>query len=185
MKMQPIPYSRSVTFGRFNLPHSGHVELIAMMLAYSDRAHVYISGGAANNNWDLRALLLSHLCRKAGLDMKRVEFVKANNPYKAVYNTVQYAPYNEAVIVLGSDQQEMARKLGETHDCPWIINRRTNSSTQMRFFLDDLESESDILELYGNDEYSVRLAKILRREEVSRERRFAQETVARVALANA
>lgn len=189
MKMQPIPYSRAVTFGRFNIGHSGHVELIKMMLDYADRAIVYVSSGAANNNWDLRVLLLSHLCRVAGLDMKRVEFVEARNPHRAVYETVSYAPFNEAVIVLGSDQQEMARKLGEEYDCPWIINRRSNSSTQMRFFLDAddenaLASDRDALRLYANDEYSVRLAHILRREEKDRESRCVKAEIKRFAGEN-
>lgn len=165
MKNQPIPYERSVTFGRFNIGHSGHVELIAMMLAHSEEAHVYVSEGASNNDWDLRVLLLSTLCRKANLDLSRVYFLKAKNPFDAVANAVESSPWQEAVIVLGSDQQDIARVLGEHYDCPVIINRRTNSSTQVRYFLDAEDFREDLLHLYDGDEWALTLAMVLRKEE--------------------
>ena len=168
MKTEPIRYERSVTFGRFNIAHSGHVELIAMMLEHGDEAHVYVSDGKDNNDWDLRVLLLSHLCREANLDLNRVYFRKAKSPFEAVAGAVESSPWQEAVIVLGSDQQEMARKLGDVYDCATIINRRTNSSTQMRFFLDAENFREDLVALYSGDEYATTLAMILRKEELHR-----------------
>jgi hypothetical protein len=168
-KATPILYKRAVTFGRMNIGHGGHVQLIKMMLNYAEVADVYISTGSANNDWDLRVLLLRHLCRDANIDLQRVKFLKSNSPFDAVQETVNAAEFNEAVIVLGSDQMEMARKLGEVHDCPWIINGRTNSSTQMRFFLDAEDFIQDLRHLYNGDEYSIVLAKLLRKEELLRE----------------
>lgn len=170
MKTEPIRYERSVTFGRFNIAHSGHVELIEKMLAHGEEAHVYVSDGAANNDWDLRVLLLTHLCREAKLDMNRVYFCKAKSPFEAVANAVESSPWREAAIVLGSDQQDIARTLGEHYDCPTIINRRSNSSTQVRYFLDAEDFREDLLPLYQGDEYAVTLAMILRKEEVHREK---------------
>jgi nicotinamide mononucleotide adenylyltransferase len=169
MKTDPIRYERSVTFGRFNIAHSGHVELIAMMLEHGEEAHVFVSDGVNNNDWDIRVLLLSHLCREAKLDTNRVYFKKAKSPFEAVANAVESSPWQEAVIVLGSDQQEMARKLGEVYDCATIINRRTNSSTQMRFFLDAEDFREDLVGLYNGDEYATTLAMILRKEELHRD----------------
>lgn len=171
MKTEPIRYEHAVTFGRFNIAHSGHVQLIAMMLEHGDEAHVYVSDGAKNNDWDLRVLLLTHLCREAKLDMNRVYFNKAKSPFEAVSKAVESSYWKEAAIVLGSDQQEMARKLGEVYDCPTIINRRTNSSTQMRFFIDAEEFLQDLIGLYGGDEYATALAMILRKEELHRDNR--------------
>jgi hypothetical protein len=168
-KAEPILYKRAVTFGRMNIGHGGHVQLIKMMLNYAEVADVYVSAGSANNDWDLRVLLLRHLCRKANIDLQRVKFLKSNSPFDAVQETVSAAEFNEAVIVLGSDQMEMARKLGEVYDCPWIINRRTNSSTQMRFFLDAEDFIEDLRYLYDGDRFSVTLAKLLRQEEIQRE----------------
>jgi hypothetical protein len=171
MQKSPIiRYSRAFTFMRGNIGHDGHIRLISLMLTYAEVADVYISTGSANNDWDLRVLLLRHLCREAGIPLKRVNMLKSNNPFDALGETVKIADFNEAVIVLGSDQQEMARKLGEVHDCPWIINRRTNSSTQMRFFLDAEDFIEDLHHLYNGDEYSITLAKLLRKEELHRER---------------
>jgi nicotinamide mononucleotide adenylyltransferase len=171
MKTEPIRYEHAVTFGRFNIAHSGHVQLIAMMLEHGDEAHVYVSDGVNNNDWDLRVLLLTHLCREAKLDMNRVYFNKAKSPYEAVSKAVESSYWKEAAIVLGSDQQEMARKLGEVYDCPTIINRRTNSSTQMRFFIDAEDFLQDLIGLYGGDEYATALAMILRKEELHRDNR--------------
>ena len=168
-KAEPILYKRAVTFGRMNISHNGHVQLIKMMLNYAEVADVYVSTGSANNDWDLRVLLLRHLCRNAEIDLKRVNFLKSNSPFDAVQETVNAAEFNEAVIVLGSDQMEMARKLGEVYDCPWIINGRTNSSTQMRFFLDAEDFIEDLRYLYDGDRFSVTLAKLLRQEEIQRE----------------
>ena len=170
MKTEPIRYERSVTFGRFNIGHSGHVELIKLMLAHGDEAHVYVSDGGSNNDWDLRVLLLSHLCRQSKLDLNRVYFCKAKSPFEAVANAVESSPWQEAVIVLGSDQQDIARTLSEHYDCPVIVNRRTNSSTQVRYFLDAEGFREDLIELYDGDEYATTLAMILRKEELYREK---------------
>ena len=179
MKTEPIRYERSVTFGRFNIGHAGHIELINLMLEHGDEAHVYVSAGTSNNDWDLRVHLLTHLCREANLDMNRVYFLKANSPFEAVAKTVESSPWQEAVIVLGSDQQDMARVLGNHYDCATIINRRTNSSTQMRFFLDAEIFREDLIHLYKGDEYATALAMILRKEETHREKctEAATETV--------
>lgn len=169
MKIKPIPYERTVTFGRFNIAHSGHVELVKMMLQHGKKAHIYVSDGRNNNDWSVRVLLLSHLCREAGCDMERVNFLKSKSPFVAVQETIDSSPHKEAAIVLGSDQQEMARKLGEIYDCPAIINRRSNSSTQMRFFIDVEDFIEDLKHLYGGDEFATSLSMILRAEELQRE----------------
>jgi len=168
-KVTNIRYEVAVTFGRFNIPHSGHVQLVQMMLEYGDEAHVYVSAGGNNNDWDLRVLLLTHLCRESKVNLNRVYFHKAVNPFEAVNSAIEFSPWKEAVIVLGSDQMEMANKLGEVCDCPVVINRRTNSSTQMRFFLDVEDYIEDLRHLYDGDEYATCLAKILRKEELYRE----------------
>jgi len=163
-------YEVAVTFGRFNIGHNGHVQLIQQMLERGDEAHVYASTSGANNDWDLRVLLLTQLCRNANVDLNRVYFLKANSPFDAVGKAVEASPWQEAVIVLGSDQQEMLRVLGEKFDCATIINRRSNSSTQMRFFLDTEDFREDLIHLYSGDEYATALAMILRKEERHREK---------------
>ena len=169
-KTTPLRYETAVTFGRFNIGHGGHLELIRLMLARAEQAYVYVSNGKANNDWDLRVLLLSHLCREAGLDLGRVNFVKASNPFHAVQGALNESPWQESVLVFGEDQSVMAEKLSDVYDCPVILNRRSNSSTQMRFFLDREEFIQDLKGLYRGDEFATSLAMILRKEEIQREK---------------
>jgi nicotinamide mononucleotide adenylyltransferase len=169
-KATPLRYETAVTFVRVNIPHHGHIELVEKMLAHGDEAYVYVSTGKANNDWDLRVLLLSHLCREAGIDLGRVNFVKAGNPFQAVEGALNESPWEESVLVFGEDQSVMAEKLSDVYDCPFILNRRSNSSTQMRFFLDKEEFIQDLKGLYRDDEFATSLAMVLRKEEVHREK---------------
>ena len=179
-KPQIIKYASAVTFMRGNIGHDGHIKLIALMLEYAEVANVYVSTGKLNNDWDLRVLLLKVLCRQHNVDLRRVKFLQGGNPFDAVAETVAAAPFNETVIVLGSDQMEMAYKLGDVHDCPWIINARTNSSTQMRFFIDAEDFREDLIHLCGGNEYATTLAMILRQEErqYEKSRQATRETAA-------
>ena len=164
-KATPLRYETAVTFGRFNISHFGHIELIQKMLTHAEEAHVFISNGKANNDWALRELLLLQLCRNSDVDLNRVYFHRGNNPFAAVEQTLRSTPWEETVIVLGEDQEVMAKKLGDVYDCPVILNRRSNSSTQMRFFLDKEDFIQDLKGLYRGDEFCTALAKILRKEE--------------------
>jgi len=168
--MKNIKYSRTVTFGRFNIVHNGHLQLIQMMLQYGKVADVCVSSGAGNNDWDVRVLMLRHLCREQGVPLERVNFLKCSNPFDAVDSAVRHAEFGEVAVVLGSDQEAMARKLAEVYDTAVVINRRTNSSTQMRFFLDAEDFIEDLKHLYDGDEFAICLAKVLRAEELRHEK---------------
>jgi nicotinamide mononucleotide adenylyltransferase len=177
-KAEPILYKSAVTFGRFNIPHTGHVELIQQMLHYAEYADVHLSGADKNTDYDIRVLLLRHLCRNANVNLKRVRFYNSPTVTEAITFSVDLAPFNEAVLVLGSDQMAMGQKIAEVYDTAFIINRRSNSSTQMRYFLDAESFIEDLRHLYDGDEYSIVLAKLLRQEEIQREEsaKVARET---------
>jgi nicotinamide mononucleotide adenylyltransferase len=177
-KAEPILYKSSVTFGRFNIPHHGHVELIKQMLAFADYADVHISGAENNNDFDLRVLMLRHLCRVAKVNLKRVRFFNSPTVVEAMTFSVDMAPFNECVLVLGSDQMTMGTKIAEAFDTAFIINRRSTSSTEIRYFLDAEGFISDLLHLYDGDEYAIALAMTLRKEERYREKsaKVARET---------
>lgn len=165
-----LKYYRTVTFGRFNIAHRGHVELIQKMLKHGEVANVCVSAGASNNDWDLRVQLLRHLCRLSDINLRRVNFFKCANPFEAVDGAISNAAYGEVAVVFGSDQEVMARKLADVYDTAVILNRRTNSSTQMRFFLDTEDFIEDLRHLYDGDEFALTLAKVLRQEELHREK---------------
>jgi cytidyltransferase-like protein len=155
-------YKSAVTFGRFNIPHKGHVELVAKMLQVADYAVVAVSGGAKNNDWDLRVLMFRALLRRSNVDPSRVRFVNQANPFAAIDCAAQNAPFQETVLVLGEDQEAMAKQLSDACDVPFILNVRSTSSTSVRENMDKVDS-------IFQDRYVARLARVLRFEEVTRE----------------
>ena len=156
----------ALTFGRFNIGHSGHVELIEKLLIHGDIAKVYVSSGGKNNDWNLRVLLLRTLCRQAGLDLNRVSFLKAINPFKALSETLEGCDPEDVSLVLGSDQVTIGRKLSQKFDVFFFENGRSSSSTEVRKILDG----GATFTLYTNNRYAWRLAKLLRNEETLNEK---------------
>ena len=108
----------SLTFGRFNLPHPGHVDLIRKMLEVSDRAVVGVSTGKANNDIEMRMEVLDQLCYRGGLDMDRVTFMGATTPYALVDEWItdpvtgftDLAVSRNTTMVLGIDQSVLGWK---------------------------------------------------------------------------
>jgi cytidyltransferase-like protein len=160
-------YKVAATFGRFNIPHKGHVELIQQMLAHGEVAHVHVSTGAKNNSWNVRVMMLRHMCRYAGLDLDRVKFINSPNAQDALVESIVAAEFNEVVLVLGSDQMDMAYKFSDIYDVSVVINRRSGSSTGVRHFLDCTNFFEDAVNLYKGDEFAAALAIVLRHEETS------------------
>jgi hypothetical protein len=173
MKIEPIKYSRTVTFGRFNIGHLGHIRLFQKMLYYGEQADVFVSTGKENNDWDLRVLLLKSLCRRENVPLCRVNFLKAKGPFKALRSSVELEQNDHTMValVLGSDQSEMGLYLEEKFDIPFIENERINSSTNVRFLVDRQDPFSEELLQGIYDDYPLRLAKLLRREEKLNEKR--------------
>jgi len=165
MQNNRILYKCAATFGRFRLGHTGHCELIEQMLAHAEYADVHISDHEKNNSYELRELLLKVMLRNRGVDLKRVRFYRTPNVNEALKFSIKHAPYNEVVFVLGSDQCDMLYKLSDIHDVNYVINSRSNSSTNMRFFLDQYDFLEDAIYLYDGCEYATTLAYCLRAEE--------------------
>ena len=163
-------YACAATFGRFALPHTGHCELIEQMLAHADYADVHLSASGKNNEYQMRELLLKVMLRNRGVDMERVRFYCTSNVNEALRFSIKNAPYNEVVFVLGSDQVDMLYALSDAHDVNYVINSRSNSSTNMRFFLDQYDFLEDARYLYEDCSYATTLAYMIRAEERSHEK---------------
>ena len=169
MKKKQRIYKNAVTFARMNIVHPGHVELVQKMLEQAEVANVYLSSGKKNTDWNLRVLMLRHLLREAGVDLGRVRFSKSNGPFEAVENTLERD--NDPVVVLGEDQSALCENLCSTYFIGGQLNRRTGSSTQVRYLMD--RGDFDAVErIYRNDLYAVRLATNLRKEEIFREKPY-------------
>ena len=171
MTQSIIKVQRAVTFGRFNIGHDGHVGLVRTMLQYAQTADICVSSGKHNNEWELRVLLLKSLLRRGGIDLERVNFVKVGSPYKAIRRAIQKVGDNtDVILVLGDDQREMGYCLSEKFDVFLSFNRRTNSSTNIRFLIDNEPEGEYLAKAYSNQEYPIRLARLLRDEEKRNER---------------
>lgn len=170
MKTTQLKYACAVAWGRMAIPHFGHVELIQQCLTYGEYADIHLSGAEKNNDFDLRVLMLKHLCRIRNVDLSRVRFYNSPTVVEAMTFSVDIAPFHEVALVLGSDQMTMGQKISEAFDTAFIINRRSTSSTEIRYFLDAEGFIEDLRHLYGGDEFSVVLAKVLRQEEIRREK---------------
>ena len=162
-------YRNAVTFARCNIPHYGHVELVEKMLEQAEVANVYLSTAGTNTNWDVRVLTLRHLLREVGVNLGRVRFSKSTGPFEAVENTMERD--NDPVVVLGEDQSALCEKLCSTYFLGGQLNRRTGSSTQVRYLMDHGDFDT-VKQIYRNDLYAVRLATNLRKEEISREKPY-------------
>ncbi len=168
-KAEPILYKRAVTWGRFALPHTGHISLIQQCLAHAETVDVHISAHEKNNDGDLRILLLRVMLRNRGVDLQRVNFYQSPTIGEAMTFSIDMAPFNEVVLVLGSDQTDMLYSISDIYDTNYIINRRENSSTNMRYFLDSYDFLEDARYLYEDCAYATTLAYLLRKEERHRE----------------
>jgi len=160
---KPI-YKTAVTFGRCNIPHYGHVQLVEKMLEQAETAHVYLSNAKSNTDWDTRVLTLRHLLRERGVDLKRVKMLGASGPFQAVESTMEHDI--DPVVVLGEDQSALCEKLCATYNLGGHLNRRTGSSTQVRHLMDHGDFDA-VQAIYRNDLYAFRLALLLRKEELS------------------
>ena len=167
-KNQQIMYKCAVTFGRFNIPHSGHVELVQQMLNCAEYADVHLSGSDRNTDYDIRLLLFRHMCRMAGVDLSRVRFYNSLSVTEAMTFSVDIAPFNEVVLVLGSDQINMGYSISKAYDTAFVINSRSTSSTEKRYFLDNCKFQEDMLPHFQGDEFALTLSLILRKDELIR-----------------
>jgi len=160
-------YKVAATFGRFNISHRGHVELIQQMLNHGEVAHVHVSTGVKNNSWNVRVLMLRQMCAYAGVDLGRVKFINSPNAQDALVESIAAAEFNEVVLVLGSDQMDMAYKFSDIYDVNVVINCRSGSSTMVRHFLDRTDFFEDAVCFYNGDSFAASLALVLRHEETS------------------
>jgi cytidyltransferase-like protein len=170
--MENVQPTFAVTFGRFNLPHPGHVNLIARMLEIADKAYVGISVAHKNNDYITRREVLHSLCGFAGLDLERIRFFPASTPFETVEDFVQC--YNNSVtVVLGVDQTQLGEKLRDTFNVAFVPNEvRVGSSTVIRYFLEEGD-EQIVREIYHDSPALFDKVLTLRNEELDRDRKVS------------
>ena len=163
-------YTDAVTFGRFNIIHLGHCDLVVKMLEHADTAHVFLSTGKGNNDLDARVALFEHLLRLRGVDLHRVFLCAAPNPWVAVTAIMKSVvdPRDRPVIVLGEDQDTLLQQLMEDFGLGGIHNPRRTSSSAIRELLDHGNTEKVRINEYDGDSKATRMAIALRAQELAR-----------------
>jgi cytidyltransferase-like protein len=168
----------AVTFGRMNLPHPGHVNLVKKMLECGDQAVVCLSTAKKNTPFADRAELLYLLCQAEGLPMDRIHIEPASNPYDAVEFVTSDAwtgltdivKLLNTTVVLGVDQAILAQRLRDDLGVDFELNEvRIGSSTVIRYFL-EIGEEQIVRDIYHNDDFIFADILDLRQEELSREK---------------
>ena len=169
--MENVQPTFAVTFGRFNLPHPGHVNLIARMLEVADKAYIGISVARKNNDYITRREVLHSLCGFAGLDLERIRFFPASTPFETVEDFVQHS--NNVTVVLGVDQTALGEKLRDDLGVAFVPNEvRIGSSTVIRYFL-ETGNQDIVREIYHNSPALFDQVLTLRNEELDRDRKIA------------
>jgi len=168
----------ALTFGRWNIPHPGHIDLIQRMLEVSDQAVVGVSTGRANNDIETRIEVLQTLCEAAGLPMDRITFMVASSPYSLLDEWVSEPVSGlldpdrmlTTTVVLGVDQAQLGERLADCYGVNFVPNEvRVGSSTVIRHFLEVNEHEL-VREIYHNDPALFNQILALRDEELAREK---------------
>ena len=156
----------AVSFGRHQIPHPGHVDLVRKMLSVADIAFVAISASPANNDYVLRRDVLHSLCGFAGLDLERIRFFPAGNVFETVEDFAEN--YETVTLVLGVDQTQLGEKLRDTFNVAFVPNEvRIGSSTVIRYFLEEGE-ETIVREIYHNSPVLFDQVVALRNQELAR-----------------
>lgn len=165
------PYKVGVTWGKFNIPTKGHAKVVKNLLKDSEEVKIIMSGAKTNVDWNLRNLMFRRVLKSEGVDTSKVKFVHAPNTYQALKDIVSGEGAKNVVLALGEDRKNylegLTSKLGIGGQ---LIPRAegSESSTMMRGIIDNKDFDK-LAKMYNNDEYLVRLAKLIRKEELKRD----------------
>lgn len=161
------PYKVGVTWGKYNIPTPGHARVVKNLLKKAQVVNVIMSGAKTNVDWNLRNLMFRRVLKQQGVDVSRVKFVHAGNTFEALKKVVEDQGAKNVLLALGEDRKNyldgLTKKLGIGGQ---LIPRPegSESSTMMRGLIDE-KNYDKLRDIYGNDEYLVKLARIIRKEE--------------------
>lgn len=164
-------YKVGVTWGKFNIPTPGHARVIKSLLEKSERVDVIMSGAKTNVDWHLRNLMFRRVLKQQGVDTSKVRFVHASNTFEALKGIIGEQGSKNVVLALGEDRKSYLEGLTQKFGIGGHLIPRpggSESSTMMRGLIDRGELDK-LRKIYGNDEYIVKLARIVRLEEKARE----------------
>ena len=136
--MQETKYDLAVTFGRFNLLHFGHVDMFERMAELAPSCLIGVSDGPSNLPIDERIAVIERAMGMNGAVAEHFGSVydtaKAGNPF-AFFEYVTADP-TRVVLVLGEDQEALAKAAKRVFGWDYYLNKRLGSSTEVRSLID-------------------------------------------------
>lgn len=135
--MTEIAYDLAVTFGRFNLLHHGHIDMFERMAELAPRCLIGVSDGPANLPAADRiavietAMGINHIV--AEIMGGVYDTAKAPNPFAFF----EFVTAKRVVLVLGEDQEPLAKAAKRVLGWDYHLVKRLGSSTEVRAMIDN------------------------------------------------
>ena len=132
-------YDIAVTFGRFNLLHIGHIALFDRMADLAPKCLIGVSSGPNNLPLDARREVIE---RVLGVNTPTAECF--GSPYETIGGTNVFAFFDfitakSVVLVLGEDQEKLAKATKRVLGWDYVLVKRLSSSTEVRTLIDNEE----------------------------------------------
>lgn len=132
-------YDIAVTFGRFNLLHIGHIALFDRMADLAPKCLIGVSSGPNNLPLDARREVIE---RALGAYYLTAEH--SGNPFETIGGANVFAFFDfitakSVVLVIGEDQEKLAKATKRVLGWDYILVKRLSSSTEVRTLIDNEE----------------------------------------------
>ena len=134
--MTETKYDLAVTFGRFNLLHVGHVAMFERMADLAPSCLIGVSDGPANLPTDERVAVIAKAMGVGNAVAEHFgcpyEIARAANPFAFF----EFVTAKRVVLVLGEDQEALAKAAKRVFGWDYHLVKRLCSSTEVRSLID-------------------------------------------------
>lgn len=135
---QNKPFTTAVTFGRFNLPHRGHLDLFKQMAEAAGLVVVGLSEGPDNLPTRHRLRVLGTMLNAEGIPYSVRTALQPFDLFTKVQTDIKDDP-SSAVAFFGEDQYKLATAVKRVMQWSSITVPRLTSSTMIRHLIDSEE----------------------------------------------
>lgn len=126
------PFDIAVTFGRFNLPHHGHLDLFRQMANVSNSVSIGLSTNADNLPSDSRAEAIEIMTS----DFEVPVFI---TPRATVFAALDEIDSSNVIFFVGEDQYKLAKAVERVKGWTIATIPRLTSSSALRTLIDNEE----------------------------------------------
>lgn len=129
-----LPFKTSVTYGRFNLPHKGHLDLFQQMAEVSDRVVIGLSNHPDNLPTNRRLHAIGKL-----LSAEKINYsiIPARQPFELLNSVAKTLVPEETVAFFGQDQFKLAAAVTRVMGWQSKTIERLSASTLLRSLIDN------------------------------------------------